>query len=182
MPVSYETFERVALEDPEGMWELHCGALRQKPEMTAEHNHIGRTLAFDLQLQLNRRDYEVSWNAGYVRRQNMLAYIADVIVIPVPLLTPQRAVTDRLESYTDPLPLVVEVWSRSTGDYDISDKVPEYMRRGDAEIWHIHPYEQTLTAWRRQPDGSYSESVYTTGVIELAALPSVRINLEELFA
>jgi hypothetical protein len=27
MPISEETFERVALEDPDGKWELHCGRL-----------------------------------------------------------------------------------------------------------------------------------------------------------
>ena len=33
MPVSAETYERVALEDPEGKWEPVCARLRRKPIM-----------------------------------------------------------------------------------------------------------------------------------------------------
>jgi Uma2 family endonuclease len=74
------------------------------------------------------------------------------------------------------------VWSPSTGAYDIAGKLPEYRRRGDAEIWYVHPYERTLTAWRRQEDGSYTETVYHEDeVVEVASLPGVRITLAELF-
>ena len=63
---------------------------------------------------------------------------------------------------------MVEIWSRTTGDYDydITAKLPSYRERGDAEIWLIHPYERTLTAWRRQPDGSYAEETYRGGVVD----------------
>jgi Uma2 family endonuclease len=83
--------------------------------------------------------------------------------------------------YTEPLPLVVEVWSPSTGRYDVDRNVPEYQRRGDLEIWRIHPLERTLTAWRRQPDGSYAETVYRSGTVEPVALSAVVIDLEALF-
>ncbi len=43
------------------------------------------------------------------------------------------------------------------------------------------PYERTLTAWRRRDDGSYSETVYTGGVVEPVALPGVTIDLGLLF-
>jgi Uma2 family endonuclease len=46
---------------------------------------------------------------------------------------------DELELYVEPLPLVVEVWSPSTGQYDVDEKLPEYQRRGDLEIWRFHP-------------------------------------------
>jgi Uma2 family endonuclease len=87
-----------------------------------------------------------------------------------------------LEVYEDPLPLVVEVWSPSTGDYDVESKLVEYQRRGDLEIWLIHPYDHTLTAWRRQPDGSYAETRYDGGAVQPAALPDVTIDLDSLFA
>ena len=76
---------------------------------------------------------------------------------------------------------MVEVWSRSTGGYDVNAKLPVYMERGDLEIWRIHPYERSLTSWVRQPDGSYQESVYRGGIVSLAALPGVTIDLDELF-
>ena len=80
------------------------------------------------------------------------------------------------------MPLVVEVWSPSTGDFDVAVKLREYQLRGDAEIWLVHPYDRTLTAWRRQTDGGYSETLYREGSIEPVALPGVRIELAALFA
>ena len=48
MPVSEQTYRQVALEDPEGKWELVCGYLRRKPAMTTEHNLIPRLLVLQL--------------------------------------------------------------------------------------------------------------------------------------
>jgi Uma2 family endonuclease len=86
-----------------------------------------------------------------------------------------------LAIFSDPLPLVVEVWSPSTGDYDVDAKLPVYQQRGDLEIWRIHPYERTLTAWRRQPDGLYQETIHPEGVVKPMALPGVAIDLGALF-
>ena len=79
------------------------------------------------------------------------------------------------------MPLVVEVWSPSTGDYDVETKLQEYKRRGDAEIWRLHPYERTLIAWRLQTDGSYSETLYREGMVVPISLPNVSIDLDSLF-
>ena len=56
------------------------------------------------------------------------------------------------------------------------------MKHGDLEIWLLHPYERTVTAWRRQPDGSYIETVFRGGVVQLHALPDVSVDLDSLFA
>jgi Uma2 family endonuclease len=182
MPVEERTYERLALEDPEGLWELHDGQLVQKPAMTTRHNHIARVLAFRLQSQLDLSMYEVAINNPRTRRARSSYYIPDLVVIPV---SDMRDAMERRpkgpEAYTRPLPLVVEVWSPSTGRYDPRTKLPEYHARGDAEIWYIHPYERTLTAWRRQPDGSYTQLVFQGGVVEPVSLPGVTINLDELF-
>jgi Uma2 family endonuclease len=86
-----------------------------------------------------------------------------------------------LAIFSDPLPLVVDVWSPSTGDYDVDAKVPVYQQRGDLEIWRIHPYERTVTTWVRQADESYLETTYREGIIHPAALPGVTIDLDEFF-
>ena len=93
-----------------------------------------------------------------------------------------RGTRDKLEIFDEPLPLVVEVWSPSTGGYDLDAKLPEYQRRGDAEIWRLHPYERTLTVSRRLPDGGYAETVHTGGVVRPIALPGVAVDLDALFA
>ena len=182
MPVSEKTYRRIALEDPSGHWELHCGQLRQKPDMSFEHNYVLTRLFRQLIAQLDERDFDVRANMGHVRRTAENYHIPDVYVVPVELVQRGRSRTPRaLEVYASPLPLVVEVWSPSTGDYDVDAKLPEYQRRGDLEIWRIHPFEQTLTAWRRQPDGTYTEVSYRGGIVELVAFPGITIDLDALF-
>ena len=182
MPVSEETYERVALEDPDGKWELHCGELRSKPGMTTTHNQIGRVLGFRLQQQLPLEAFVVSVDTACVRISPTRSYIPDVAVIPAALVERmEREQPTRLEAYTDPLPLIVKVWSPSRGRADLTEKLPASQERGDAEIWLIHPRQRTLSAWVRQPDGTFTEHVYREGVIRPVALPNVSIDLTELF-
>lgn len=180
MAVSEQTFLQLALEEP-NQWELHCGYLRRKPGMTAQHNEVTEELAFRLRQQVDRNQFRVRHQAGYVRRTAENYFIPDVFVVPVELFRALRELHNVLEAYDAPLPLVVEVWSPSTGDFDVETKVPEYQRSGDLEIWRIHPFDRTLRAWRRQPDGSYVESLHTGGAIQPLALPNVTIDLDTLF-
>ncbi|MBI2761385.1 MAG: Uma2 family endonuclease [Chloroflexi bacterium] len=186
MTVSAEEYERIALDDPKGFWELHDGCLVQKPSMTYEHNRAMDRLAGRLRRQLDEDEFEIRTNAGRTRRVDTSYFIPDVFVIPAALGSrmaerSRTAPTPPLEVYAEPVPLVVEIWSRSTGQYDVDTKIPEYKRRGDLEIWRIHPYERTLIAWRSQPDGSYTETHYTGGPIQPVALPGVTIIIDELF-
>ncbi len=183
MAISAETYERVALEDPDGRWELVCGALRQKPIMTQEHNRSIRTAARLLIRQLDERQFTLDAGQTKVRTSSGAYFVPDLCVIPVELERRAGALRPGgLEVFEEPLPLIVEAWSPSTGDYDINTKIPEYQRRGDAEIWLIHPYERSLKVWRRQPDGTYVELVFTgDATIEPVALPGVRIALAALF-
>ena len=180
MPVSEATYERLALEDIEGQWEYVCGRVRQKPPMTQEHNSAARILTFLLQSQLPLDEYEVGLNAGRTSRAEEASFIPDVVVIPVGMMAALKG-TMALETYSDPLPFVAEVWSPSTGDYDVDTKFPEYKRRGDLEIWRVHPYDREIVAWRKRADGSYSETRYTAGEVPVESLPGVTIRLESLF-
>ena len=176
-----EEYERIALVDPERPWELHSGRLREKPGMAWDHTDILSHLSHLLQLQLNRDEFRVHLTGSRLRGSTENYYIPDVAVVPLHLATGLRGRRDRLEVYRDPLPLVVEVWSPSTGDYDVDAKLPAYQERGDLEIWRLHPYERTLTAWRRQSDGTYAETVYHGGMVQPAPLPDVAIDLDLLF-
>jgi len=180
MPVTEQTYQRVALEDPEGQWELHRGRLREKPPMSIAHNRLITRLAGQLIQQLDDNTFEVRVNLGRTRRADEIYYIPDVAVVPAdPGELPTRP--DALEVFDAPLPLVVEVWSPSTGGYDIDTKIPEYEKRGDIEIWRFHPYERTLTVRRRQPDGSYETTQHRAGVVRPVALPEVTIDLDVLW-
>jgi Uma2 family endonuclease len=180
--ISNEAYERLALSDPDRKWELWDGHLREKPGMTYAHNSLAARLTQMLGSQLDWSEYEVRTDAGHVHRPASTYVIPDVFVFPMSQVTPRLRQQDVLELYDQPLPLVVEVWSRTTGDYDVGEKLDVYKQRGDLEIWYFHPYKQELTAWRCQPDGSYEESVFTAGIINPVALPGVEIDLTALFA
>ena len=183
MAISEMTYHQIALEDPDGQWELHCGRLRQKPTMSVEHNYVNVRLLRLLVQQLDEHAYDVRANMGRVQRASVSYFIPDVYVVPMELVQQRRRdQPNALEAYEVSLPLVVEIWSPSTGDYDVETKLLEYQRRGDHEIWRIHPYDRTLTAWCRQPDGTYTETHDTQGIIRPASLPGVSIDLTALFA
>lgn len=179
--ISNEAHERLALAEPNVKWELHNGLLREQPGMTYAHNSLAFRLGVALYVQLDQVAYEVRVDAGRVRRPGSTYLIPDVFVFPRELARSFVDRDDLLEVYDQPLPLVVEVWSPSTGAYDVQEKLGICQQRGDREIWDIHPYERRLTAWRRQPDGNYNESTFTEGGIEPIALPNVTIDLTALY-
>ena len=182
MPVSEATYEAVALEDPEGRWELYDGRLRSKPTGTMAQNTVEDEAGFLLMCELRSLGFQVRLGGARIRSGARWWLVPDVMVIPRAIAQKWRERPYDLESYSEPLPLVVEVWSPSTGEYDVDEKLPEYRRRGDAEIWCLHPYDRELTAWRRQPDGSYTEHHWLHGMVELHAIPGVSIDLDALFA
>jgi Uma2 family endonuclease len=133
--------------------------------------------------QVDPHQFTLRMDGSKLRVSTGSYYIPDLFIVRTELVRRSRALgPDHMEMFAEPVPLVVEVWSPSTGDYDVDTKIPEYRRRGDLEIWRIHPYEQTLTTWRRQPDGTYTETVYRDGTITLQALPWVTIDIKALFA
>jgi hypothetical protein len=180
MPVSEETYKRVALEDPEGRWELVCGRLRRKPEMTTEHESVIDSLYAALVAQLDRRQFRIRANAR-LRRVTGDNHVPDLFVVPLALVDRLRGTPGTFEVFTDPVPFVTAVWSSSTGNYDVTTKLKDYQARGDAESWFIYPYHRTVTVWRRQPDETYTEAVYTSGSIQFAAVPNVTITIDTLF-
>jgi Uma2 family endonuclease len=179
--ISNDVYERLALENPSLKWELWDGQLREKPATTSAHEWLDEKLGYMLMAQLDWSVYQVRTNKGRVRNPEATYFIPDAFVVPTAMVTPLLPLDSVLEVFDQPLPLVVEIWSRSTGEYDINEKLRVYQTRGDFEIWRIHPYERTLTAWRRLPDGSYEETVYREGIVRPVALPDVKIDLAALF-
>lgn len=148
--------------------------------MTQDHNTVSSWLGHIIRSQVDRRAFQVRVNQSRTKRTDANAFIPDVVVIPRSIMT-SHGPNAGIEAYDEPLPFVAEVWSRSTGNYDVDEKLPEYRRRGDLEIWRVHPYERQVIAWRRQADGSYAESIYDQGSIPIESLPGVAVVLSELF-
>jgi len=175
------TYRRLALEELDGPWELHDGVLREKPAVSIAHGGTTNKLAVVLQMQLGWEEYRVRNNSSRLRISTRRTYIPDIAVVPIALDLALRADPYALELYEAPLPLVAEVWSPSTGDYDVEAKLENYQQRGDEEIWYLHPYDRTLAAWVRQPDGSYARHFHREGIVRSARLDGVAVDLAWLF-
>ena len=176
-----QAYRELALTDAGKHTELWDGEPREKPPMSVGHTWAMTKLGFLLMGQLAWDEYQVRVDSGRLRRSARQYFIPDVMVIPTAFVRDLGG-ADALDVYDRPLPLVVEVWSPSTGDYDVTEKLAEYQRRGDGEIWYLHSSERTLTAWRRQPDGGYTEMVCREGEVRPVSLPGVVIDLAALFA
>jgi Uma2 family endonuclease len=179
--LSEQAYRELSLSDPQGQWELRDGQLRERPGMCVEHGDIMVILVTMLANQLDRDKYRIRAQHARLRVSSDTYYIPDVAVIPTPLEQALRQPPGSLDAYSAPLPLVIEIWSPSTGSYDLNEKIPGYQRRGDLEIWRVHPYERTLTTWRRQPDGAYVEAMHRNGIVHPDALPGVTLDLAALF-
>jgi Uma2 family endonuclease len=164
----------------EGVWELHDGRLVEKPGMSWKHLNMIPFLIAAILPQLNPGIYRVVSECR-VRRPPATVFLPDIAIVP---LSYAEGILELpiLPIFSGPLPLVVEIWSPSTGDYDTDTKVPAYQQRGDHELWRTHPIERTLTKWVRQANGEYDETSHRGGVLALDALPEVTIDLDAMFA
>jgi len=180
-PVTEATYRRVAMEDPERQWELHDGLLREKPGMGMEHNDVMFYLGAQLLPRLDASKFRIRVNSARLRLPFGRYYIPDLVVVPTEEVLKIAGREGELEFYDRPVPFLAELRSPSTSRYDINVKLPNYQKRGDLEIWRLEPYEHRLTAWRRRPDGTYDESLHTSGVVQLTGLPDVEIDLDALF-
>jgi Uma2 family endonuclease len=110
-------YQQIVLTDDEHNWELLDGQLREKPGMTWDHDEVVTALSSLLYFQVDRRQYRVRVE-GRVRRPGTI-FRPDVSVVPASYGDEFRGRPEVLAIFSEPLPLVVEVWSRSTGNYDV---------------------------------------------------------------
>ncbi len=82
--------------------------------------------------------------------------------------------------------LVIEVLSRGTRTKDEQVKRRLFDRGGVREYWIVDPKHDRVTAWQRQPDGSFPRVVELfrerKDVLTTPLLPQLTISLSELFA
>lgn len=166
-------------------FELYQGRLTEKGGGTAPHNSITTELGLLLFNRLEnagRADrFSVRINGGRLRESAQDFYVPDVFVFPTEFAIPLMNMPDVAEVYGDPVNLVCEVWMPPIDGYDHDFKLPAYRRRGDQEIWRVDPYVRTVTSWRRQSDGGYTETTYHGGVASLDSLGGITIDLDALF-
>jgi len=143
--LSEQQYHQLGMDDPESRWELIDSEPVCSPAMPSKHEDITAYLGVYLAQQLDRRAYCVRIAGSRVRYSESNYFISDVFVTPASLVLPQEDVIAP-EAFREPLPLVVDVWSPSTGRRDLELKLQRYHERGHAEICFDHPFERTLTA------------------------------------
>jgi Uma2 family endonuclease len=178
--MSEQEYQELVFRDGDHIWELWDGVLVEKPTMSMRHDNFASYLGNQLMNQLDQNEYRVNVNGGKTRYTARNYLVPDVVVIPAAYQMPFEEDPRAFNAFNEPLPLVVEIWSRTTGPYDVEAKLPVYRERGDLEIWYLHPYNRTLTVWRHQPDGSYAEDHYTGGIVPVTSLPGVAVDLAAL--
>jgi hypothetical protein len=120
------------------VYELWDGVPVEKPGMTFDHDGESAYLGAMLINQLDRRDYVVNVNGGKARRSERYYFIPEVVVIPMAYGAHLHGDPRGVNAHAEPLPLVVEIWSRTTARYDYGVKLQAYRERGDLDIWFIH--------------------------------------------
>src|SRR5262245_11040104 len=128
--MSPEEYEHLALGEAGRGWELVNGRLREKPSMSIAHEFMSYDLAVFLTNHLPRDRYRVHHDSAKLKRADRSYYIPDVAVTSPSGADLLRADPHALNLHVDPVLLVVEVRSPSTGDYDLETKIRAYQDRG----------------------------------------------------
>jgi Uma2 family endonuclease len=96
----------------------------------------------------------------------------------IALLKPRADFYGRKHPTAEDVLLLVEV-SDTSLRYDREVKVPLYAQHGVTELWLLDTQARQLTCWREPIRGQYSSSVVlSSGVLQVAALPGVAVDLD----
>lgn len=182
MPISEATYERVALESrEEETWELWDGCLRRKPDVTLFHESTNRALFRQIDRQLDGQHFEAWTNSVKLRRGPGTYFVPDVVVTRREDAAALEANPEQLAVFDAPAMFVAETWSPSTREYDVRSKLPEYRERGDMEVWLVDHKRREVSAWIRTAAGTYLERTYRSGIVTLAHLPGVAVDIDTLW-
>ena len=93
----------------------------------------------------------------------------------------QKARTAKRASFVDGPPLLaVEVLSPYDKMKDIDETIEEHLDCGVAQVWIVHPYDETLTVYRkgREPEYHTKSGEFTGDEV----LPGLKCPIAELFS
>src|SRR3712207_2507812 len=116
--ISEQEYRELALNESDRLWELWDGVPREKPLMSMKHDNVSFLLGYLLQSQLDWQAFRVNVNGGKSRHSARSYFIPDVVVIPAACQVPFEDDSRAFNAFAESLPLVVEIWSHSTGAYD----------------------------------------------------------------
>jgi Uma2 family endonuclease len=78
--------------------------------------------------------------------------------------------------------MVVEVQSKSTSRYDLTEKFNLYETSGVREYWVVYPDDKRVEVFLLQPDGKYSQGTeYTAGKVPVHIFGNYEIDIKKIF-
>jgi Uma2 family endonuclease len=180
--VSEAAYRQLAMRHDYALVELYRGQLRENPAMSVGHGNVMGRVLRQLFAQSDDSDYLIRVQHARLRVSSDTCFIPDIAIAPRAMTEFLRQQLPSLDAYGEPLPLVIEIWSPSTGTYDVTEKLAAYQQRGDLEIWSVHPYARTLTSWVRQLDGTYEQVVRLSGLVTPSGVAGITIDIGLLFS
>ncbi|WP_017293676.1 Uma2 family endonuclease [Geminocystis herdmanii] len=176
----YSVDEYLALEEiAEEKHEYHDGEIITMTGGTTNHNTLALTIASFLFTQLSAEDYQVyiSDVRLFIEQYNRYTY-PDVMVVKGKPIYQGKGTT----SVKNPL-LIVEVLSKSTQNYDQTDKFDAYRSISDLQEYIlIDQYQYYVKQFAKNQEGKWVLSDYLgkETVLKLESLP-LEISLENLY-
>ena len=183
MAISFRTYAQLALEDAEGRWELMGGHPRRKPPESFQHGALIDGLIEQLVPLLRGSDYRLSVNHARLMIDQDHILLPDLAVVPRAVSA--RAVRERpnaLETYHTSLPLLIDVWTPATAEFNVEARIPEYRRANAEEIWLVHPAARAVTVWVRRTGGAYQEAIRVAGTLTAVRVPGLALDITALFS
>src|SRR5688500_12332530 len=83
LELSPEEYEHLILTEPDEIWELVRGRLREKPKMAVQHGRAAVELVYHLRRQLDPGDFLVSTNHARLKRVDRSYFVPDVVVLRI---------------------------------------------------------------------------------------------------
>ncbi|MGI0483160.1 Uma2 family endonuclease [Geminocystis sp. CENA526] len=176
----YSVDEYLALEETaEEKHEYHDGEIITMTGGTTNHNTLALTIASFLFTQLSAEDYQVyiSDVRLFIEQYNRYTY-PDVIVVKGKPIYQGKGTT----SIKNPL-LIVEVLSKSTQNYDQTDKFDAYRSISDLQEYIlIDQYQYYVKQFAKNQEGKWvlSDYIGKETVLKLESLP-LEITLQNLY-
>ncbi|HEY8508436.1 MAG TPA: Uma2 family endonuclease [Steroidobacteraceae bacterium] len=178
-PITVEEFCRMGRAGafgPEARVELIEGEIIDMPPTGPRHDGTV--------MQLTMLLYHAIGNRALIKGQGVI-FLSDISA-PQPdvaLLKPRPDFYKTSHPTASDTCLIVEV-SDSRLRYDLQRKVPLYARHNAPEVWVVDVKGGELHVFRSPEAGAYADkrSIREPGVIELAALPGVRVDLTGLLS
>ncbi|HEY9878870.1 MAG TPA: Uma2 family endonuclease [Leptolyngbyaceae cyanobacterium] len=195
-PVTFDEFIDWYPEGVEYRYELHDGAIIERPKPTGKHSEIAGFIAAELNFEIRRLQlpYFIPKECLLKQADELSGYEPDVIVLDRQAVAAEpRWAKESIITRGESVRLVVEVVSTNWRD-DYGRKVTNYEAMGIPEYWIVDylalgavryigsPKEPTFSVYRLVDDEYQVNQVRGEGAIASPTFPNLTLTAAQVFA